>query len=126
MIILFGLSRAAKELMEVAEAGDIKRLYQFLDSNPEILEYLDKKPVCHTPLHAAVLSGQIGFAMEMMNLKPSFAKKLNPDGYSPLHLSLQKVLNLFSSQEAHITMEHDDVHNKEKEGYTPFLYAIYT
>nr|POE71067.1 ankyrin repeat-containing protein bda1 [Quercus suber] len=42
-----------------------------------------------TPLHIAVSIGHIPFATEMMGLKPSFAWKLNPDGFSPIHLVLQ-------------------------------------
>ncbi|KAF8393857.1 hypothetical protein HHK36_020055 [Tetracentron sinense] len=40
-----------------------------------------------TPLHIAVSAGKTSFAREIANLKPSFAKKLNEDGYSPMHLA---------------------------------------
>ncbi|KAL4385488.1 hypothetical protein GQ457_15G023880 [Hibiscus cannabinus] len=43
-----------------------------------------------TPLHVSAASGNIGFEMEMMSLKPSFARKLNRDGFSPIHLALLK------------------------------------
>ncbi|XP_040948636.1 ankyrin repeat-containing protein BDA1-like [Gossypium hirsutum] len=46
------------------------------------MEFID------TPLHIAAVSGKTGFAMEMMNLKPSLARELNQDGFSPIHLAL--------------------------------------
>ncbi|KAB2010584.1 hypothetical protein ES319_D10G249200v1 [Gossypium barbadense] len=41
-------------------------------------------------LHVAADEGCIGFAMEMMKLKPSFARKLNQQYLSPLHLAVRK------------------------------------
>ncbi|KAH1064353.1 hypothetical protein J1N35_029340 [Gossypium stocksii] len=46
------------------------------------MEFID------TPLHIAAVSGKTAFAMEMMNLKPSLARELNQDGFSPIHLAL--------------------------------------
>ncbi|KAL4384370.1 hypothetical protein GQ457_15G025790 [Hibiscus cannabinus] len=43
-----------------------------------------------TPLHVSAASGNTGFAMEMMSLKPSFARKLNRDSFSLIHLALLK------------------------------------
>ncbi|KAL4377031.1 hypothetical protein GQ457_02G030420 [Hibiscus cannabinus] len=43
-----------------------------------------------TPLHVSADLGNTGFATEMMSLKPSFARKLNRDGFSPIHLALLK------------------------------------
>ncbi|KAL4290176.1 hypothetical protein GQ457_14G018330 [Hibiscus cannabinus] len=43
-----------------------------------------------TPLHVSAASRNTGFAMEMMSLKPSFAKKLNRDDFSLIHLALLK------------------------------------
>ncbi|KAG2323774.1 hypothetical protein Bca52824_006502 [Brassica carinata] len=47
-------------------------------------------PFVNTPLHIAASSGKTAFALEMLNLKPSFAKKLNTNGCSPLHLAVEK------------------------------------
>ncbi|XP_017972574.1 PREDICTED: ankyrin repeat-containing protein At5g02620 [Theobroma cacao] len=75
-----------------------------------------------TPLHIAAAAGHTDFVMEMMNLKPSFAKKLNQRGFSSLHLALhnghkEMVLRL-------LEMEKDLVRVKGKEGYTPLHYVI--
>ncbi|KAB2010614.1 hypothetical protein ES319_D10G252000v1 [Gossypium barbadense] len=43
-----------------------------------------------TPLHISAEEGCIEFAMEMMNLKPSFSRKLNHQGLSPLHIAVRK------------------------------------
>ncbi|MBA0612149.1 hypothetical protein Godav_012789, partial [Gossypium davidsonii] len=54
-----------------------------------MLEHIGQIPFIHTPLHIAANEGQINFAMEMMNLKPSSARKLNQDGFSPMHLAFR-------------------------------------
>lgn len=77
------------KLDEVAETGDIQKLYQLIRKDPFILERIDKIPFIDTPLHKSALAGSILFTNEMMRLKPSFARKLNPDGFTPLHLAVQ-------------------------------------
>ncbi|KAB1215039.1 hypothetical protein CJ030_MR4G018829 [Morella rubra] len=64
-------------------------LYSSIPTDPEVLDNIDKIPFVDTPLHAASSAGQIRFAMEIMMLKPSFARKLNQDGLTPMHLALQ-------------------------------------
>ncbi|MBA0571282.1 hypothetical protein Golob_004863, partial [Gossypium lobatum] len=64
--------------------------------------------------------GCIGFAMEMMNLKASFARKLNKQGLSPIHLADEKghkemVLRLME-------INKDLVRVKGKNGETPLHY----
>ncbi|XP_058746087.1 ankyrin repeat-containing protein BDA1-like, partial [Vicia villosa] len=41
-----------------------------------------------TPLHIAAVMGQLEYAIEIMNLKPSFATKLNNQGFSPIHYAM--------------------------------------
>ncbi|ESQ38471.1 hypothetical protein EUTSA_v10029494mg [Eutrema salsugineum] len=53
-----------------------------------ILEIIDSVPFINTPLHVASASGNLAFATELMNLKPSFARKLNT--YGPLHLAIEE------------------------------------
>ena len=53
------------------------------------MEHNDELPFADTPLHIAASTGQIPFAVETMGLKPSFAWKLDPNGFSPIHLALQ-------------------------------------
>nr|POE50932.1 ankyrin repeat-containing protein bda1 [Quercus suber] len=50
---------------------------------------MDELPFINTPLHIAASYGNIPFALELMSLKPSFARKLDPNKFSPIHLTLQ-------------------------------------
>ncbi|KAL7174842.1 hypothetical protein ACSBR1_043834 [Camellia fascicularis] len=74
------------DLRGAARAGNINDLYAIIQSKPDIL---DKKLFVETPLHVAASPGETHFALEILRLKPSFGKKLNPEGLSPLHLALQ-------------------------------------
>lgn len=64
-----------RRLQQAAESGSISDLYALIDENPCILENIDALPFVNTPLHIAAACGKIAFAVEMLNLKPSFAKK---------------------------------------------------
>ncbi|EOY18321.1 Ankyrin repeat family protein, putative [Theobroma cacao] len=77
-------------LREAARAGNIDALYEQFQEDPHLSDRIDAVPFIDTPLHEAAAAGQVDFAAEMMNLKPSFASKINPDGFTPLHLALQK------------------------------------
>ena len=79
-----------QRLQQAAESGSINDLYALIDENPCILENIDAMPFVNTPLHIAASCGEIAFAVEMLNLKPSFAKKLNTNGCRPLHLAGEK------------------------------------
>ncbi|XVF75403.1 hypothetical protein PTKIN_Ptkin13bG0185500 [Pterospermum kingtungense] len=83
----------AVALKEAAQSGNIDALYQLFRYDPYLLERIDEVPFIDTPLHTAAAAGQTDFAVEMLNLKPSFATKLNPDGFSPMHLALQNHQN---------------------------------
>lgn len=76
-------------LTKAANEGDINELYALLRETTKVLEGFDEVSFVDTPLHVAASRGQVRFAMEIMRLKPSFARKLNQDGFSPLHLALQ-------------------------------------
>ncbi|KAI8015813.1 Ankyrin repeat-containing protein BDA1 [Camellia lanceoleosa] len=78
-----------QRLMEAAEAGDINLLYGCIQDYPKILDSIDEIPFVDTPLHKAASAGHAHFALEMMRLMPSFGKKLNPQGLSPLDLALR-------------------------------------
>ncbi|KAL7216003.1 hypothetical protein ACSBR1_028033 [Camellia fascicularis] len=80
--------------MEAAEAGDISLLYGCIQDYPKFLDSIDQIPFVDTPLHIAASAGHAHFALEMMRLMPSFAKKLNPQGLSPLGLALQSTEGL--------------------------------
>ncbi|KAE8713911.1 putative Ankyrin repeat-containing protein [Hibiscus syriacus] len=111
-------------LREAAETGNIDALHVLIGDDPYILERIDQVPFIQTPLHIAADKGHVSFAMEMMNLKPSFAKKLNPNGFSPMHMALRTeqtklVLRLLKTDK-------DLVRVKGWEGMTPFHYVVTT
>jgi hypothetical protein len=68
-----------------ALAGDIDLLYTVIQDDPSILDEIDLIPFIETPMHIAASMGHLQFATEIMTLKPSFAWKLNPQGFSPIH-----------------------------------------
>ncbi|GLU07205.1 hypothetical protein SLE2022_241700 [Rubroshorea leprosula] len=111
-----------ERMRDVAEAGDIDALYALIQENSFVLESIDRFPFVDTPLHIAASKGHIDFAMEMMNLKPSYARKLNPTGLSPMHLAL---LNC----QIHVVREllkvdKDLVRVKGRGGMTPLHFAV--
>ena len=81
-------------LNEVARQGNIETFYGLIQEDVKLLEDIDELPFVDTPLHVVASSGGPqhiqNFAMEMMRLKPSFARKPNLNGYSPIHLALQE------------------------------------
>ena len=78
-----------KRIKQVSESGDIDAFYILIREDVNLLDHIDKIPFVHTPLHIAAFAGHIQFSLEMMGLKPSFARKPNLDGFSPIHLALQ-------------------------------------
>jgi hypothetical protein len=72
-------------LNAAALAGDIDLLYTVIQDDPSILDDIDLIPFIETPMHIAASMGHLQFATEIMTLKPSFAWKLNPQGFSPIH-----------------------------------------
>ncbi|GMI90309.1 hypothetical protein like AT4G10720 [Hibiscus trionum] len=111
-------------LIEAAETGNINALHALIGDDPYILERIDQIPFVQTPLHVAANRGHIRFAMEMMNLKPSFAKKLNPLGFSPMHLAViaghtRLVLRLLKADKELVCV-------KGWGGLTPFHYVVTT
>ncbi|KAK8334121.1 hypothetical protein V6Z11_A10G252300 [Gossypium hirsutum] len=76
-------------MIGAAQTGNIDVLYELILKDPYVLERIDHVPFLDTPLHEAASAGHVDFMMEMINLKPSFARKLNQAGFSPMHLALQ-------------------------------------
>ncbi|XVF62866.1 hypothetical protein PTKIN_Ptkin09bG0042800 [Pterospermum kingtungense] len=75
-----------------------------------------------TPLHIAAAEGKTDFAMEMMHLKPSFAKKLNKHGLSPLHLAVQNGHNELAL--SLLEIDQNLVSVKGKMGYTLLHFLV--
>ncbi|XP_052478809.1 ankyrin repeat-containing protein BDA1-like isoform X2 [Gossypium raimondii] len=74
----------------ISPTEDVSELYKLIQRDGNVLRRFDEVEFIETPLHVAADEGCIGFAMEMMKLKPSFARKLNQQGLSPIHLALEK------------------------------------
>ncbi|KAA3460297.1 ankyrin repeat-containing protein [Gossypium australe] len=88
-IPLIRYCRMDEQLRMAAENGDVDALYIELAQDPYLLDRIDHIPIVDTPLHVAANAGKHHFAMEVANLKPSLAWKLNHVGLSPMHLALQ-------------------------------------
>ncbi|KAI8029173.1 Ankyrin repeat-containing protein BDA1 [Camellia lanceoleosa] len=115
------MEQAQHRLNTVAKGGDINGLYECIRANPHILDYIDNIPFVDTPLHIAAAAGSTDFALEMMNLKPSFGMKLNPDGLSPLHLALRNWH--FETVKQLISFDKELIRVKGRQLYTALHYA---
>ena len=109
-------------LQKAAESGSIDELYDLIDENPYILENIDAVPFVTTPLHVAAAFGKLPFAKEILNLKPSFARKLNTNGYSPLHLAAYMDQNEFVGRM--LWLDKGLARVKGRNGITPFLSLV--
>ncbi|KAL4290722.1 hypothetical protein GQ457_14G023390 [Hibiscus cannabinus] len=99
-------------------------LYQLIKEDPCVLERIDSIPFLDTPLHVAACAGRVDFMMEMMNLKPSFATRLNQDGSSPMHLSLKN--NRTQTLLRLLKFDRGLVRVKGREGLTPLHHVVQT
>ncbi|KAF2611895.1 hypothetical protein F2Q70_00007459 [Brassica cretica] len=123
-----------RSLEAAAKSGNIDLLYELIHEDPYVLDKIDNVPFIDTPLHVAALAGTRAgperpalagtteFAMEMMHLQPSFARKLNADGLTPLHLAIDHghfwlVLEL-------VKVDPSLVRLKGRQGMTPLLLAV--
>jgi hypothetical protein len=70
-----------ESLRNAAKQRNIDALYSLIQRDAYVLDTINKIPFVETPLHIAGSSGQTKFPMETMRLKPTFARKLNQDGY---------------------------------------------
>ncbi|XP_062147286.1 ankyrin repeat-containing protein BDA1-like [Alnus glutinosa] len=120
-------------LRDAADQGSIDALYASIQMDPEVLDRIDKIPFVETPLHIVASAGHTLFAMEIMKLKPSFARKLNQDGFTPLHLALQKLRALENDQALQkkqtqlvyrlVSVDKDLIRVQGREGVTPLHYV---
>ncbi|XP_017984267.1 PREDICTED: ankyrin repeat-containing protein At2g01680 [Theobroma cacao] len=110
-----------ESLRSAAQSGNIDALYALIEEDADVLRRIDEMEFVDTPLHIAAAAGHTEFARELMNLKPSFARKLNQSGSSPLHLALQ------NKQEKMVddllSIDKNLVRVKGREGYTPLHHA---
>ena len=115
----FGDIPALKE--KAAACEDIDKLYESIKDDEFFLERIDLFPFFETPLHKAAADGKTLFAMEIMRLKPSLARKPNLEGYSPIHLALKK--NQTEVVRRLLQVDGSLVRVKGREGITPLHYA---
>ncbi|XP_052115298.1 ankyrin repeat-containing protein BDA1-like [Arachis duranensis] len=108
-------------LEEAALSGDTDRLYALIEEDPDMLNAVDAKPFVNTPLHIAASLKYLYFATEIMMLKPSFALKLNPQGFSPIHLAVKNGHSKLARRL--VDMKKELVRVKGREGNTPLHFA---
>ena len=111
-----------KRMKQVSESGDIDAFYILIQEAVNLLDHIDKIPFVDTPLHIAASTGHIQFSLEMMGLKPSFARKPNLDGFSPIHLALQN--GHIELVRRLIQADGDLVRVKGRERLTPLHYVV--
>ncbi|XP_017985361.1 PREDICTED: ankyrin repeat-containing protein At5g02620-like, partial [Theobroma cacao] len=109
-------------MIEATQTGNLNVLYELIQEDPYVLERIDLVPFLDTPLHVAACAGHVHFVMEMMNSRPSFARKLNQAGFSPMHLALrndkiQAVLRLLKFDKGLVRI-------KRREGLTPLHHVV--
>ncbi|KAK8655022.1 hypothetical protein V6N13_107614 [Hibiscus sabdariffa] len=110
-----------ERLNTTARSGDVDALYTLIQDDPDVFNRIDETEFVDTPLHVSAASGNTGFAMEMMNLKPEFARKLNRDGLSPIHLAL---LNDHADTVTEfVSVDRDLIRVKGREGFTVLHYV---
>ncbi|GAY68434.1 hypothetical protein CUMW_264070 [Citrus unshiu] len=129
------LLRTDQRLNEAAQAGNVDALYELIWEDAHLLDQIDQVPFVDTPLHIAASMGHVDFALEIMRLKPSFARKKNQYGFSPLHLALQKQNQYVLSREhlkekkqtqmvlRLIDVDRNLVRVQGREGVTPLHYV---
>ncbi|XVE69088.1 hypothetical protein DITRI_Ditri09bG0122100 [Diplodiscus trichospermus] len=110
-----------ERLWRAAQSGNVNDLYPVIKDDADVFRRIDQMEFVDTPLHIAAAAGHTEFAMEMINLKPSLARKLNQEGFSPIHLALQNqyhglVVNL-------LWFDNNIVRVKGRKGYTPLHYV---
>ncbi|KAF7134612.1 hypothetical protein RHSIM_Rhsim08G0166500 [Rhododendron simsii] len=107
----------AQRMKAAAEKGDINGLYESIKEDSKVLDSIDDIPFVDTPLHTASSAGRTDFAVEILRLKPSFGRKLNPDGLSSLHLAL--INHKFDTVKRLIKLDKELIRVKGKQGETP-------
>ncbi|KAI6702336.1 hypothetical protein NL676_011472 [Syzygium grande] len=110
----------AKRLQEAIVNDDVDVLHTLLAENPKLLECPTEETFPNTPLHVAAATGKTQVAMELATLRPSFARKLNPEGFSPMHLAL--LHEHFQTARALVTIDPELIRVKGRRRITPLHY----
>ncbi|KAK4738497.1 hypothetical protein R3W88_002194 [Solanum pinnatisectum] len=75
-----------RRLCEAAKTGDVHHLQSLIKEDPLLLRAVSLAGN-ESPLHISCLSGHLEFSKEIIHLMPEFARELNQDGFSPLHIA---------------------------------------
>ncbi|KAK3433587.1 hypothetical protein EUGRSUZ_L00115 [Eucalyptus grandis] len=103
-------------LQQAINHNNVDELYSLIKGDENLLDHGSEGPFPNTPLHDAARTGKTKVAMEIATLKPSFARKLNCEGYSPMHLAL---LNKhYHLVRALITLEPELIRVRGQGGFT--------
>ncbi|XP_056159845.1 ankyrin repeat-containing protein BDA1-like [Syzygium oleosum] len=122
MAAVEGKKKDRESRLQVAIANDdVNAVHNLIVEEPELLDRVSEDPFPNTPLHLAAAAGKTQVAMEMAILKPSFARKLNPEGYSPMHLALQH--KHYHSVRALMTLDPKLIRVRGRFGITPLHYV---
>lgn len=105
-----------------SEDEDIKELHTKLANDSKSFEEIDEKPFADTPLHEAAAMGHTHLSMELTTIKPSFARKLNPEGFSPMHLALRH--RHIQTVRALMTVDTKLIRVKGRYRVTPLHYVV--
>ncbi|XP_028780807.1 ankyrin repeat-containing protein BDA1-like [Neltuma alba] len=109
-------------LVKAARDGDVNRLLNLLEGDPEILERASSGHFVDSALHVAALYGKAEFVKQIVIRMPSLATDPNQQGMIPLHLAslkghVQTVRELLKAK-----LDDDDGVNqclaKDDEGWT--------
>ena len=118
------MAQRIERLNQVARQGNIDDFYILIQEDVKLLEHIDELPFVDTPLHIAASVGNIPFGLEMLRLKPSFARKPNPNGFSPIHLALQN--GQYNMVHWLVNIDNDLVRVKGRGFITPLHYVAET
>ncbi|KAL2517195.1 Ankyrin repeat family protein [Abeliophyllum distichum] len=108
--------------MDTALDLDINNLYDSINSNPDYLEGPNNQLFFQTPLHIAASEGHTRLALEILRLKPSLGKKLNPDGLCPLDLALRN--GHTATVKGLIRYDPNLIRVQGREGITPLHHVV--
>ncbi|KAF8038721.1 hypothetical protein BT93_B1310 [Corymbia citriodora subsp. variegata] len=108
-------------LHHAIEYDDVDELHRLIVEDRNLLERLSEDPFPNTPLHVAAAAGKIQVAMEVAILKPLDARKLDPEGYSPMHLALQH--KHYQTVRALMTLDPKLIRVRGRRGITPLHYV---
>ncbi|KAF7848766.1 hypothetical protein BT93_L1581 [Corymbia citriodora subsp. variegata] len=108
-------------LHHAIEYDDVDELHRLIVEDRNLLERVSEDPFPNTPLHVAAAAGKIQVAMEVAILKPSVARKLDPEGYSPMHLALQH--KHYQTVRALMTLDLELIRVRGRRGITPLHYV---